>query len=496
MRKLFALLAALVSLSVGAETFTNPILINPQVQNGRGTGVYFRLPTATSNPASCTVGDTYFKSNATAGSNLQGCTATNTWTAQGGSGTVSSVSVTTANGVSGSVATATTTPAITLTLGAITPSSVSTGAVTSSALTSGRVPFAGTAGLLGDSSDLTYNDTTKRLTVGTGTTTSVGGTIGYGGSTGYGGLWLGPSSNSPTGSNHSILDNGTSTYFNTSNSASNFNFQFGNGPTRLQIPSTAGAGPVIAAGTATTDVAALSVTRTNNNAAVATGVKFAFTDTTSAAGFLPFQVLGGAAAATNLLSVSKSGDIVTGATMTIGTLASDATHTDATVCRDTTTGLLLAGSGTIGICLGTSSARFKTDIEALKAGLPEILALKAITYKLDKDHGDPKKQLYGFTAEDGGKVLPDLMGLDAGGKPNTFDYLGIVPVLVKAMQEQQAQIDKLTQRLASLESAPVAANDPRWVQQGEYHVQERFLERGGQFRTVACTTPVFGATCK
>jgi hypothetical protein len=42
----------------------------------------------------------------------------------GGSGTVTSVSVTTANGVSGSVATATTTPAISLTLGAITPSSV------------------------------------------------------------------------------------------------------------------------------------------------------------------------------------------------------------------------------------------------------------------------------------------------------------------------------------------------------------------------------------
>ena len=41
-----------------------------------------------------------------------------------GSGTVTSVSVTTVNGVSGSVATATTTPAISLTLGAITPTSV------------------------------------------------------------------------------------------------------------------------------------------------------------------------------------------------------------------------------------------------------------------------------------------------------------------------------------------------------------------------------------
>lgn len=53
-----------------------------------------------------------------------------------GSGTVTSISVTTANGVSGTVATPTTTPAITLSLGAITPSSVaSSGAVTGSNLT-------------------------------------------------------------------------------------------------------------------------------------------------------------------------------------------------------------------------------------------------------------------------------------------------------------------------------------------------------------------------
>lgn len=57
------------------------------------------------------------------------------WATPGvGSGTVTSVSVTTANGVSGSVANATTTPAISLTLGAITPSSVVTGAFSSSGL--------------------------------------------------------------------------------------------------------------------------------------------------------------------------------------------------------------------------------------------------------------------------------------------------------------------------------------------------------------------------
>lgn len=78
----------------------------------------------------------------------------------GGDGTVTTVSVTTANGVSGSVATATTTPAITLTLGAITPTSVAaSGTVTGSNLSgtntgnqtisaSGDVSAAGSTGNL------------------------------------------------------------------------------------------------------------------------------------------------------------------------------------------------------------------------------------------------------------------------------------------------------------------------------------------------------------
>lgn len=77
---------------------------------------------------------------------------------------------------------------------------------------------------------------------------------------------------------------------------------------KVSESTTAGQGVTVAAGTATTDVPALSVTRTNNNAAVATGVKFTFTDTTSAAGFLPFQVLGGASGVTNLLSTTKAGN--------------------------------------------------------------------------------------------------------------------------------------------------------------------------------------------
>lgn len=71
-------------------------------------------------------------------------------TAFGGSGTVTSVSVATANGVSGSVATATTTPAITLTLGAITPASVAAVGLVSGSNLSGTNTGDQTITLTGD----------------------------------------------------------------------------------------------------------------------------------------------------------------------------------------------------------------------------------------------------------------------------------------------------------------------------------------------------------
>lgn len=129
-------------------------------------------------------------------------------------------------------------------------------------------------------------------------------------------------------------------------------------------------------------------------------------------------------------------------------LSSDTGVADNSVCVNAS-GRLLKGSGVAGICVGTSSIRFKTDIQDLNAGLPEILQLKAVSYRTDAQHGDPNKTLYGFTAEQGGQVLPQLMGKDQDGRPNTFDYLGVVPVLVRAIQEQQKQIEELKSERAS-----------------------------------------------
>lgn len=97
-------------------------------------------------------------------------------------GTVTSVSVTTANGVSGSVATATTTPAISLTLGAITPSTVN--GVTLSGSSSPTLAVTGTTAVsgtnTGDQTNISGNaatvTTNANLTgpiASTGNTTSV-----------------------------------------------------------------------------------------------------------------------------------------------------------------------------------------------------------------------------------------------------------------------------------------------------------------------------------
>lgn len=93
-----------------------------------------------------------------------------------GAGTVTSVSVVTANGVSGSVATATTTPAITLTLGAITPTSVAaTTTISGTDITAnGNLTISGNARLIKGLFDGTAANRTFFQTSTANTTTSLG----------------------------------------------------------------------------------------------------------------------------------------------------------------------------------------------------------------------------------------------------------------------------------------------------------------------------------
>lgn len=142
------------------------------------------LPGSTTPPATCTAGkQVYIDTDATSGSRFLVCESTNTWVAQGGStgltvgttpvasgtttkvlydnaGTLGEYTVSGSGNVCMSTSCSMTTPA----LGAATYTTLSGGAVTDSALTSGRLTFAGTAGLLADDSDLTFSTDTLTVT--------------------------------------------------------------------------------------------------------------------------------------------------------------------------------------------------------------------------------------------------------------------------------------------------------------------------------------------
>lgn len=133
----------------------------------------------------------------------------------------------------------------------------------------------------------------------------------------------------------------------------------------------------------------------------------------------------------------------------ISGITTDAGKTDATICEDTTVHQLYSGSGTLGICLGTSSARYKHDINSLEEGLDEITKLHPVTFFYNNNYGDNGARLqYGLIAEQVVSILPRLVALDNSNKPNSVDLLGMVPVLINAVQEQQKEIIILVLLLA------------------------------------------------
>lgn len=148
------------------------------------------------------------------------------------------------------------------------------------------------------------------------------------------------------------------------------------------------------------------------------------------------------AGASNNYSIQATGGIV------FSGLTTDSAQTDRTVCQDTTSNKLYWGSGTAGVCKGTSSKRYKHDIVPQKDGLAQIVALKPVNFRYNKGYGDDGAAIqYGFLAEDAVSVVPKLVGLDKDGKPVNMDYLGLVPILVKALQEQEAKITALEKRI-------------------------------------------------
>jgi hypothetical protein len=103
----------------------------------------------------------------------------------------------------------------------------------------------------------------------------------------------------------------------------------------------------------------------------------------------------------------------------------------------------------------TSDYRLKEDIAPMTGALAKIAQLKPVTYKWKINGSDGQ----GFIAHELAEVVPDCVSgekdaVDANGNP---DYQGVdtsflIATLTSAIQEQQALIESLSARLATLES--------------------------------------------
>jgi hypothetical protein len=98
-----------------------------------------------------------------------------------------------------------------------------------------------------------------------------------------------------------------------------------------------------------------------------------------------------------------------------------------------------------------SDARLKANIISLGGTLSKLLLIDGKSYTMKKDN----KQGIGVLAQDIEKVFPELVSETNGIK--SVNYLGLVPVLINAlkeqdskMKEQQSEIDELKEMVQEL----------------------------------------------
>jgi hypothetical protein len=110
-------------------------------------------------------------------------------------------------------------------------------------------------------------------------------------------------------------------------------------------------------------------------------------------------------------------------------------------------------SPSTGIYTPLSDIRVKKNVMPLQYGLNEILQLSPVIYNMASEKDSDKKHI-GLIAQQVKSVLDEAVDdlIDPEKQMYGLDKSVLVPVLVKAMQEQQALIQTLTARVASLES--------------------------------------------
>jgi hypothetical protein len=117
----------------------------------------------------------------------------------------------------------------------------------------------------------------------------------------------------------------------------------------------------------------------------------------------------------------------------------------------------VSSGGTINATSITISAisdqRLKENVRDIETGLDAILSLKPRRFDWKDGKGQDKKNVAGFIAQEFETVFPECVSTSKAGEDGieykNINHETLIPTLVKAIQEQQAMIESLRQRLSA-----------------------------------------------
>jgi Pyruvate/2-oxoacid:ferredoxin oxidoreductase gamma subunit len=121
-----------------------------------------------------------------------------------------------------------------------------------------------------------------------------------------------------------------------------------------------------------------------------------------------------------------------------------------------------------------SDARVKTNVQGVTSGLDKVMALHPVTYdmhtsksltdgKVTFNADDKTAPSLGFIAQELYKVIPEAVHKPKDETKEFYhvNYDGLIPVLTKAIQEQQAEIAALKAQVAEVADLKLAMSEMR-----------------------------------
>src|ERR1700722_2562628 len=134
--------------------------------------------------------------------------------------------------------------------------------------------------------------------------------------------------------------------------------------------------------------------------------------------------------------------------------------------------------------INPSDARLKTDIKPLAYGITELLRLRPVSYTW-KDKRDTRTHL-GLIAQEVQHVIPEAVY----GSADTNSWMGItysdlIPMVIKAVQEQQITIDHHDADLNSLKAENASLKAQNAALETRLEAIEQILKSGGVTKTAA-----------